>query len=158
MRTYVTFRSGRFDTFPADDALDDPLVPFGAPPGRDLAEWLRSGLEPVHDLAVYSPVQEEWGWGLRLQSGEQACTVHAGLLSEVGPAWLVVARPVVSVRPRGSGRVDQHALERVIEALHELLTRGPEIHDLGWHEADAFDRGVVNPSPSPFTPSPPERA
>ena len=158
MRTYVTFTTGRFDTFPADDALDDPLVPFGAIPGRDLAEWLRAGLTLKDDLGVDLPVQEEWGWGLRLQSGEQACTVHAGLLSEVGPAWLVLARPVVAVRPRGSGRVDQLALERVIEALHELLARSAEIHDLGWHEADAFDRGVLDPSPSPFAPSPPERA
>jgi hypothetical protein len=158
MRTHVTFRSARFETSPPEHApLEDPAS-FGTPPGRDLADWLRGELAGVAGLAVEGPVQEEWGWGLPIRAGEQPVDIHVGLLSDGPPAWLVVARPVVSLRPRSFGRVDQHGLERVIEALHELLHRAPELHDVGWHEAAVFDRGEADPTPTPFTPTPPERA
>jgi hypothetical protein len=158
MRTHVTFRTARFETSPPEPAPLEHPASFGTPPGRDLAGWLRDALAAVPGLAVEGPVQEEWGWGLPIRAGEQAVAIHVGLLSEGPPVWLLVVRPVVSLRPRSFGRVDQHGLERVIEALHELLHHAPELHDLGWHEAAIFDRGEAEPAPTPFTPTPPERA
>jgi hypothetical protein len=158
MRTHVTFRAARFETSPPVHApLEDPAS-FGTPAGRGLADWLREALAAVPGLAVEGPVQEEWGWGLPIRAGEQAVAIHVGLLSEGPPIWLLVARPIVSLRPQFFGRVDQHGLGRVIEALHELLHRTPELHDVGWHEAAVFDRGGAEPAPTPFTPTPPERA
>jgi hypothetical protein len=158
MRTHVTFRTGRFATSPPAHAPLEGLASFGTPPGRELADWLHGALAVMPGLAVEGPVQEEWGWGLPIRAGEQAVAMHVGLLSEGPPVWLVVARPFVSLRPRSFGRVDQHGLARVIEALHELLHHAPELHDVGWHEAAVFDRGGADPAPSPFTPTPPERA
>jgi hypothetical protein len=158
MRTHVTFRTARFEASPPDHAPLEALASFGTPPGLDLTDWLKGELAGVPGLAVEGPVQEEWGWGLSIRAGEQAVAIHVGLLSERPPAWLVVARPVVSLRPRPFGRVDQHGLERVIEALHELLQRAPELDDVAWHEAAVFDRGRADPAPTPFTPTSPERA
>jgi hypothetical protein len=158
MRTHVTFRTARFEASPPEHASLEDLGSFGTPPGRDLADWLRGELAAMPGLAVERPVQEEWGWGLPIRAGGQAVVIHVGLLSEGPPDWLVVARPVVSLRPRFFGRVEQQGLERVIEALHELLLRAPELHDVGWHEAAVFDRGEADPAPTPFTSTPPERA
>jgi hypothetical protein len=158
MRTHVTFRTALFEASPPAHAPLEDLASFGTPPGRDLADWLRGELAGVPGLAVEGSGQEEWGWGFAIRAGEQAVAIHVGLLSEGPPSWLVVARPVVSLRPHSFGHVDQHGLERVIEALHELLLRTPELHDVGWHEAAVFDRGGVDPAPTPFTPTPPERA
>jgi hypothetical protein len=158
MRTHVTFRTTRFEARPPEHAPLDELASFGIPPGRDLADWLREELAAVPGLRVEGAVQEEWGWGLPVRAGEQAVDIHVGLLSEVPPDWLVIARPDVSLRPRSFGRVDQRGVERVIEALHELLHRTPEVHDVGWHEAAVFDRGGADPAPTPFTPIPPEPA
>jgi hypothetical protein len=158
MRTHVTFRTARFDLSRPEHARLEDLATFGTPPGRDLADWLRGELAAVPGLEVEGPVPEEWGWGLPLRAGEQAVALHVGLLSEKPPAWLIIARPVVSLRPRSFGHVDQRELARVIEALHALLLRAPELHDVGWHEAAVFDRGGTDPAPTPFTPTPPERA
>jgi hypothetical protein len=158
MRTHVTFRTGRFDASPPEHTPFETLGSFGESPGRDLVEWLREELARVPGLVVEGPVEEEWGWGLTVRAGEQAVAAHVGLLSDRPPVWLVVARPVVSLRPRPFGRVDQRGLGQVIETLHALLARAPEIDQVGWHEAGAFDRGVMDPAPTPFTPSPPERA
>jgi hypothetical protein len=158
MRTHVTFQTARFEASPPELAPAEELTSFSTPPGRDLAAWLRGELAGVSGLAVEVPVQEEWGWALPLRAGMQAVEIHVGLLSDGPPTWLVVARPVVSFQLRSFGGVDQHGLERVIEALHELLHRAPELHDLGWHEAAVFDRGGADPAPTPFTPTPPEQA
>lgn len=158
MRTHVTFRTSRFDAGPPEQVGIEALGAFTAPPGRDLAEWLMAELARVPGLAAGRPEQGEWGWGLSVRAGQQAVSVQVGLLAEEALEWLVVARPVALLARRQFGRVEQHGLEQVIETLHELLARAPEIHDVGWHEAGAFDRGVVDPAPTPFTPSPPERA
>jgi hypothetical protein len=158
MRTHVTFRTARFEASPPEHTSVEDLTWFGTPPGRDLAAWLRGELAAAPGLTLEGPVQEEWGWALRVRAGDQGVAVHVGLLAEGPPAWLIVVRPVALLRPGSSGRVDQRGLERVIEALHELLHRAPELHDVAWHDAAVFDRGGTDPAPTPFIPTPPERA
>ncbi len=158
MRTHVTFRTGRFDAGPLEPVPPEAYGSFAAPAGRDLVEWLQGALARLPGFAVDPPVQEEWGWRLPVRAGGQAVAVHTSLLAEGTPVWLIAARPVVTCRPRPFGRVDQHGLEQVIDTLHELLAGVSEIREVGWHEAGAFDRGVMDPAPSPFTPPRPERA
>src|SRR4051794_24835757 len=112
MRTHVTFRASRFDASAPAQAAYDTIGSFVAAPGRELVDWLWGELARAPGFVVERPVQEDWGWGLTVRAGEQAVAVHAGLLSDRAPAWLIVARPVVSLRR--VGRVDQRGLERII--------------------------------------------
>lgn len=152
MRTHATFTADQFETGLAPDA------PLEVVPGRELAGWLAAELGGAAGLVVGPPIRQEWGWELGLQVGAQAVSLTVALVPAHVPAWLVAALPVVAIRRRHSGRVDQLALERVLRALHDLLSRAAGIRQLGWHEAAAFDRGVADPAATPFTLPSSERA
>jgi hypothetical protein len=152
MRTHVTFRADRFDPYPPADA------PLDSAHGRALAEWLAKALAAVPALAVTAPQRDEWGWLLWLDVGPQRLALALGPVSTPVAAWLLAVTPVVGLDGRDGGRVDQGALECGLRAVHELLVRAEGIHDLGWHEAAVFDRGVAAPAATPFSPPSWERA
>ncbi len=157
MRTHATFRSGRFDPGARGHAGAEVATSSHAPPGDDLIRWLGDALARVPGLVVDRPVQEEWGWVATVRAGEQAVAVHAGLMGLETTVWLVVVRPLVSARSDRSGRMDQHGVQHIIERVHRLLILAPDVHEVGWHQGDVFDRGVLEPTPTPFTEPPPER-
>jgi hypothetical protein len=141
---WVTFSSDRFAQTPAPDAINDML-------GKDLAEWLRAGLETT-GFEVGEVIAEDYGYGFWLKMNqahywitqaqyepEEARpqpTWMVGIDNDPGCLWVWRLR----ARPHSG---DENVIAR---AVHDRLREDRTISDIHWWTRDAR-QDVSSPEP-----------
>jgi hypothetical protein len=131
-RTVVTFRSASFNTTETKPHYMNPYT-FG----DDVAEWVRDQLK-VAGIVVDSKIgQEDFGWYLGFQVGQQEYQFVIGYKpDEYWIGWLERNKGLIGslfgARNRGIG-VD------AANAIHSVLRSSDKIQDIRWHYKKDFD-------------------
>lgn len=138
-RMVVTFKSSVFNVSEARAYFINPSV-FG----DDVARWLAENLRSNGYQAAEAPGQEDFGWYFCFSvAGIEHCFVvgfRPGDNSNEGLwiGWLERSRSLVASLLGARKRGVQPA---AVRAIHEILTRSPEIRDVRWHLQRDFDSG-----------------
>jgi hypothetical protein len=131
----VTFRSSRFSTSPAPDAVNAML-------GRDLGEWLRARLE-AEGFEVGEVIAEDYGYGfwLKLHGSHywiSQTQQEADDEAESPPRWLVGIDydPGCLWLWRLRARPHPDDRTRIAAALYSILVSDADISGIEWENGD----------------------
>jgi hypothetical protein len=139
MRTLVTFKSDAFNTSETKDYFINPQC-FG----DDVAKWLIQELSARGFQADSEPHQEDFGWYLTFRAGGAQHDLVIGFRPSDASSdrcwigWLERKRGFLGSLLGGRNRGVQAA---AVGAIHEILSRSPEIREVRWHLRTEFDRG-----------------
>lgn len=127
MKTQVEFRSTKF---PPYDGEEDEINPGLW--GRRLAEYLVERLSE-RGIETANPIAEDWGWYVALPHKGHRLAVCCGHQDGDDDEFLVFTEPSSPIVRRLFKRIDATAaLAQLTEALGEILTADPDIHDVTW--------------------------
>jgi hypothetical protein len=139
IRTVVTFESSLFNTSDPKDYFINPCC-FG----DDVAIWLAEQLRAKGYEAEGKPGQEDFGWYFTFRiSGIEDCFVigHRPTGEEEVGVW-------IGGLERGRGLVAsllgrrKRGIEMVAaQAIHQILSRSPQIWNIRWHFERDFNGG-----------------
>jgi hypothetical protein len=148
MRRSVTFRSDRFESRTPGPHFINP-----GNFGEDLAVWLRGRLP--ERLAPGEPIQEDYGWGVWVRSGEDPYWIAAGKMEEDEdaepaplPTWLITVAydPGLNLLRRLMHRPRRADLDAVCAAIHDALRDEAGISEVQWWPEEPF-RGPASSHP-----------
>jgi hypothetical protein len=149
IRTVVSFESTAFNMTEPKDYFINPYC-FG----DDVAEWLMRELRKQGARTDERPGQEDFGWYLNFEAAGVGHTFVIGHRprgeTELGTwiGWLErkrgLIRSILGSRKRGIQAA-------AAQAIHQILTGSPVVHDVRWHFQRDFDSGNEHGALSPFT-------
>ena len=128
-RTHVEFVSNAFPSYPGEEEEINPGIW-----GKRLAEYLCSQL-PNFGVIPMQPYAEDWGWEIPIQNETFKMFIGCGNQQEPGTnRFLCFIDPSKKEIRKGLfGKVDARpAINRVADALDQILTSHPDIHNLRW--------------------------
>ena len=131
MKTQVEFRS---DKFPPYDGEEEQINPNRW--GKRLAEYLEGELN-ARGIGTRRLIPEDWGWCLIVKNDAFSMWIGCGNYQEYPNGYLCFvepSKPVVRRLFKKIGTTEQ--VGRVTQALNEILTSDPEIHDVRWWSED----------------------
>lgn len=127
MKTRVEFKSTLFPAYPEEDRVVNP-----GQYGKRLAEWIKAGLL-AHGIEALEIYHEDWGWAVPIRNPDFPLWIGCGNSEEYEDGFLCFIEPrTPTVRRFFSKFETAPAVSRVAEALDQLLTSEPEIHDIRW--------------------------
>ena len=142
---WVTFSSSNFTLTPAPDAINDIL-------GKDLAEWVRTGLE-IAGFEVGEVIAEDYGYGFWLKMNHAHYWITHGQYepeeARAQPTWMIgidydpgcMWMWRLRTRPQPG---DQNTIAR---AVHDILKKDTTISEIQWwaRETDSEPPGPELP-------------
>ncbi len=129
MKTHFEFRS---DKFPPYDGEEDQINPGLW--GRRLAEYLVEKLSAT-EIETEALIAEDWGWYIAIRNERFRLAICCGHQDGDDDEFLVFTDPSTPTVRKGFKKIDATVeLTQLTEALHQILSADPEIHDLVWSE------------------------
>jgi hypothetical protein len=147
VRTHVTFRTNRFNQTEVRPHFINPNC-FG----DDCAAWLVGGLRERGWSNLSDPWQEDWGWQTSTARDGHKYLISVGLMEEDDPEWLVHVQEHTGLLTRLRAKAGPSALRELVKVIQDVLTAGPDIHQVRWHFEDVFMRGTVAGEADPLAP------
>ncbi|HYO17679.1 MAG TPA: hypothetical protein VES02_03305 [Dermatophilaceae bacterium] len=127
MRTQAEFRSSKFPPYEDEDEQLNPGVW-----GRRLAEYLGESLTS-NGMRVEPIIAEDWGWYIPLELDGVRLAVCCGHQDGDAGEFVLFTDPSRPTVRRGFRKVDvTPQLTALTDALDEILTADPDIHDVVW--------------------------
>jgi hypothetical protein len=127
IRTQAEFRSSKFPPYEDEEEQLNPGVW-----GRRLAEYLGDSLTS-NGIRVEPIIAEDWGWYIPLELDGVRLAVCCGHQDGDAEEFVLFTDPSRPTVRRGFRKVDvTPQLTALTDALAEILTADPDIHDVVW--------------------------
>jgi len=135
MRTHLEFRSTAFPAYPGEEEEINP-----GRYGKRLAEFLVAQL-PGYGFEVAHLAAEDWGWRIDLLHDAFPLWIGCGNYEEYEDGFLCFIEPSRPFIRRWLRRVPtSETVERLANALEEIVMRSGNARDVRWWTEEEMDR------------------
>src|SRR4030095_11605321 len=129
MKTQVEFRSNKFPPYEGEEEVINPGLW-----GKRLAEYLVHKLngKGIHTEEI---IAEDWGWYIPIQNKGFRLAVCCGHQNGDNDQFLCFTEPSEPVVKKFFKKIDATPqLERITDAMQQILASDAEIRDVVWRE------------------------
>jgi hypothetical protein len=129
LKTQVEFRSSNFSPYDGEEEQINPGLW-----GKRLAEYLARKLSEK-GIQTEEIAAEDWGWYIPIQNQGFELAICCGHQTGDDDQFLCFTEPSTPVVKKFFKKIDATTqLTRLTEAMGQILSSDPGIHDVIWHE------------------------
>jgi hypothetical protein len=138
MRSYVTFRSARFNT-----AEDREIFLRPGHFGDDVAAWFADRLTENGWDVEEEITQEPLGWFVTFSKNGEEFDLGVSCLNPERGVWLAWLEQPAGFFTHLFGKRNRAIADSGPRAIHAILENAPEVEGICWHTRDQFVRGEI---------------